>query len=138
MVYSNVTVMAHVFIAVAQGKHTSMLTPAQRENMPVSERPSWEFGSQIFLAGFFSYAIIVWTLKFNMLFFYRRVVRGTTVERAVIPALAFVGVTGVAVVLTFTLMCIPFHKLWQVYPDPKGAYLDFSRPIFGLNPWWLT
>lgn len=51
-------------------------------------------------------------------------------ERTIIPALLFVGVTGVAVVLTFTLMCIPFHKLWQVYPDPKGTLPNFQTIVW--------
>ena len=124
-------VMAHVFMIVGQGKHTSLLTPEMRESMPVAEYGSWEFSSQIFLAGFFSYAIIVWTLKFNMLFFYRRLVRGTKMERAILPVLGLVGASAVAIILTFTLMCIPFRKLWQVYPDPQGALLKL--PSHSVN-----
>jgi hypothetical protein len=135
LVYTNVMVMAHVFMIVGQGKHTSLLTPEMRESMPVSEYKSWEFGSQIFLAGFFSYAIIVWTLKFNMLFFYRRLVRGTKMERAILPVLGLVGATAIAIILTFTLMCVPFKKLWQVYPDPGGRVSSFpSHHVDGQSP----
>lgn len=120
MVYTTVATIAHVFIIKAQGKHTSLLTAAEREAMPKSEYHAWEYGSQVFLVGFYSYALIVWTLKFNMLFFYRRLVRGTWVEKAIYPLMGFVAAAGVAVILTFTLTCIPFRKLWQVYPDPGG------------------
>ncbi|KAH7246546.1 hypothetical protein BKA59DRAFT_455584 [Fusarium tricinctum] len=118
MVYTNVCVIAHVFIVKAQGKHTSLLTSEQRRTMPLKEQELWIYGSKIFLVGFYSYAAIVWSLKVNMLFFYKRVVRGLWVEKFVQPAMGFVLASAVAVILTFTLTCRPFHKLWQVYPDP--------------------
>ncbi len=91
--------------------------------MPLAEYRSWEYGSQIFLVGFYSYAVIVWTLKFNMLFFYRRLVRGLWVERVILPVFILVGACAVAVILTFTLTCIPFSKFWQVFPDPGGWFI---------------
>lgn len=125
MVYTTVSVIAHVFIVNAEGKHTSMLTPEQRLEVSKSpeETEAWVYGSKIFLVGFYSYAAIVWTLKINMLFFYKRLVKGLWVERAIYPAMALVGTTATAVLFTFTLSCIPFHKLWQVYPDPGGMFI---------------
>lgn len=102
--------------------HTSLLTPEQREQMPIEEYEAWEYGTQVFFVGLASYAVIVWTLKFNMLFFYQRVVTGLWVEKLILPAFALVGASAVAIILTLTLTCIPFQKLWQIYPDPGGRF----------------
>jgi hypothetical protein len=116
--YTTVTVVAHVFILKAGGMHTSLLTPEQRAAMPESEYAAWEYGSQIFLVGLTCYFVIVWLLKFNMLFFYHRIVQGLWSEKFIRPVMYFVAGCGVAIILTLTLMCRPFKKLWQVYPDP--------------------
>ncbi|KAH7062623.1 hypothetical protein B0J12DRAFT_716386 [Macrophomina phaseolina] len=116
--YTSVTVVAHVFIIKAGGKHTSLLTHEQRRLMPASEIPAWAYGSKIFMLGQMLYASIVWSLKFNMLFFYRRVTRGLWVEKLVVPAIGLVACTGIAILLIFTCTCRPFSKLWQVWPDP--------------------
>lgn len=118
--YTSVTVVAHVFIIKAGGKHTSLLTHEQRRLMPASEIPAWAYGSKIFMLGQMLYASIVWSLKFNMLFFYRRVTRGLWVEKLVVPAIGLVACTGIAILLIFTCTCRPFSKLWQVWPDPGG------------------
>ncbi|KFZ19133.1 hypothetical protein V501_00815 [Pseudogymnoascus sp. VKM F-4519 (FW-2642)] len=128
--YTTVSVIAHVFIMKAQGKHTSLLTPEQRATMPAEEHKSWEYGSQIFLIGFYSYVIIVWTLKLNMLFFYRRLVQHLWVERAILPAFWLVGSSAIAVILTFTLTCIPFYKFWQVFPDPGALCVPQNKVTF--------
>ncbi|KAL2212470.1 hypothetical protein CC79DRAFT_1364753 [Sarocladium strictum] len=129
-VYSEVTVIAHVFIIKAQGLHTSLLTPEQREAMPLSEYAAWEYGTQVFFVGLASYAVIVWTLKFNMLFFYQRVVNGLWVEKLILPAFGLVAASGVAIVLTLTLTCIPFHKLWQIWPDPGRLCVPQNEVTF--------
>ncbi|KAK2855586.1 hypothetical protein FQN49_005050 [Arthroderma sp. PD_2] len=120
LAYTGVTIIAHVFLVQAGGKHTSVLTDEQRASMPVEQRKDWEYGSKLFTFGFFSYATIVWSLKVNMLFFYRRLVRGLRIERFIIPAFGFVAAAGVAALLTFCLACVPFKNLWQVYPNPGG------------------
>lgn len=33
-------------------------------------------------------------------------------------AFAAIGVTYVATILSIMLGCLPFHKNWQIYPDP--------------------
>ncbi|EGD87392.1 hypothetical protein H112_05936 [Trichophyton rubrum D6] len=120
LVYTCVTIIAHVFLVQAGGKHTSVLTNAQRASLSMSERKDWQYGSKLFSFGFLSYATIVWSLKFNMLFFYRRLVRGLHIERFILPAFGFVTAAGIAAILTFCLACVPFTKLWQVYPNPGG------------------
>lgn len=121
--YTSITVMAHIFIIEVGGKHTSLLTPEQRKLVPVSERPMWEYGSKLFMAGQITYVAIVWILKLNMLFFYQRVVRGLWVEKFIYPAMGLVLAAGSVIVLLFALVCRPFGHLFQVYPDPGGTQL---------------
>lgn len=128
--YTSITVLAHIFILDVGGKHTSLLTPAQRIAMPVSERPIWEYGSKLFMAGQITYVAIVWILKLNMLFFYQRLVRGLWVEKCIIPAMGLVVTAGFVIVLLFALVCRPFGHLFQVYPDPGGA---LSLPVPALS-----
>lgn len=130
--YTAVTVVAYVFIMGAGGKHTSLLTHEQRRLMPAAEVPAWQYGSKIFMLGQMLYASIVWSLKFNMLFFYRRICRGLWVEKLIIPAIGLVAVTGTAILLIFTLTCRPFYKLWQVWPDP-GDHCVPQNYVFFLS-----
>jgi len=72
----------------------------------------------MFLFGLTGYIFIVWLVKFNQLFFYRRVVRGTWVENLIYPTMGLLAAALSAIVLTIALHCVPLQKIWQVYPDP--------------------
>lgn len=87
--FTTVSVMATLFAVVAQGRHTSILTPEQRATIPESElyvadyhgeiikllkvsetnqmghSYIWEYGSKNFLVGMSTYTAVVWTLKVN-------------------------------------------------------------------------
>jgi hypothetical protein len=129
-VYSEVTVIAHVFILKAGGKHTSIMTPEQRKTLPLSEYRAWEYGTQVFIVGLTSYAVIVWTLKFNMLFFYRRVVKGLWIEKFILPAMCFVGAAAITVIMVLFTTCVPYRKMWQIYPDPGKNCVPQNSVIF--------
>ncbi|EEU33546.1 uncharacterized protein NECHADRAFT_56504 [Fusarium vanettenii 77-13-4] len=122
-------VIGHVFVQVAEGRHTSDLTFQERKNLSESERKDWAFGSQMFLLGLTGYFFILWTLKFNMLCFYHRVVRGLWTEIFIKPLMVFVALSGVAIILTIALTCRPFHHLWQVWPDP-GRQCEPQNLVF--------
>lgn len=97
--------------------------------MSESERKEWAYGSQIFLLGLTGYFVILWTLKFNMLCFYSRVVRGLWTEKFVKPLMVMVGLSATAIIFTLALTCRPFNHLWQVWPDPGSMAItsrDFS------------
>lgn len=111
-------VVGTIYTTICEGRHTSELTYKQRKTMPQSEYHKWEYGSQIYLFGFSLYFIILWMLKFNMLCFYRRVVRNTRSERFVKPLMGLIGITFIAIVFTISSTCRPFHNLWKVWPDP--------------------
>ncbi|KAJ2985184.1 hypothetical protein NUW58_g5671 [Xylaria curta] len=129
-VWTGSAVIGYTFTIVAQGKHTSLLTPEQREDIPVADREGWSYGSKIFLAGLTGYILIVWIVKLNQLFFYRRVVRGLWVQKTIFPAMGFLAAAFVAIILTITLNCLPFEKVWQVYPDPGANCVPQSHAVF--------
>lgn len=132
-------VIGQVFVQAAQGRHTSDLTYEERKNMSEAERAEWTFGSQMFLFGLSGYFVILWTLKFNMLCFYSRLVRSLWTEKFVKPLMVFVVMSAVAIVFTLALTCRPFHKLWQVWPDPgrKDGPLDglYHRNVIFADLW---
>lgn len=116
--WTSAPVIGQVFVQGAKGRHTSDLTFNERKNMSESERKEWAYGSQIFLMGLTGYFVILWTLKFNMLCFYSRVVRGLWTERFIKPLMVMVGLSATAIIFTLALTCRPFNHLWQVWPDP--------------------
>ncbi|KZL79149.1 hypothetical protein CI238_12370 [Colletotrichum incanum] len=128
--YTTVCVMATLFALVAQGRHTSLLTPEQRRTMPESEFHLWEYGSKNFVAGMTVYAAIVWTLKFHMLFFYRRLVEGQWVERFISPVMGLVGATAIAMILVIALTCRPISLMWQIRPDPGEHCVPQNKIYF--------
>lgn len=136
-VYTEVTVIATVFILKAKGLHTSLLTHEQRETLPLSQYHEWQYGTQMFIVGFTSYAVVVWTLKFNMLLFYYRVVKSLWIEKFVLPILCFVGATAIAVLVVTFGTCFPYSKMWQILPDPGTKCVPQNTVIFytvlGLN-----
>ena len=111
-------VIGQVFVQAADGRHTSDLTHDQRKKMSDAEREEWTYGSQMFLFGLAGYFVILWTLKFNMLCFYSRLVRSLWTEKFVRPLMVIVVLSAVVIILTLALTCRPFYKLWQVWPDP--------------------
>ena len=122
-------VIGQVFVQVAQGRHTSDLTYEERKNMGPEESAEWAYGSQMFLFGLTGYFVILWTLKFNMLCFYSRVVRSLWTEKFIKPIMGFVCVSAVVIVLTLALTCRPFQHLWQVWPDPgREKYHSLALP----------
>ncbi|KAK1506399.1 hypothetical protein CTAM01_03734 [Colletotrichum tamarilloi] len=128
--YTSVCVMATLFALIAQGKHTSLLTPEQRATLPESEFYQWEYGSKNFVAGMIIYATVVWSLKFNMLFFYRRLVAGQWVDKFIFPVMGLVGATAVAMGLIIALTCLPLSLMWQIRPDPGENCVPQNKIYF--------
>lgn len=54
-----------------------VLTLAQRQAMTIDEAEPYIWVTKWFCAGVATYVVFVWSLKINMLFFFRRVVKGT-------------------------------------------------------------
>lgn len=134
-VWTTVATIAHIFIVECGGQHTGILPDDVRENLTPEGVQAYTYGTQMFLFGLSIYFCVVWTLKANMLFFYRRVVKGTWTERLVGPVMGLVVGSFLVIVLTMTLTCRPFKTLWQVLPDPgrKSSHiLPHQRALWCL------
>ncbi|ODH38402.1 hypothetical protein ACO22_02353 [Paracoccidioides brasiliensis] len=132
--YAAMTAMAHI---VGYAGDTGNIPAAQRASMSDEERALRSLGSKCFMVGWYTYIGLIWTLKMNMLFFYKRVVNGLWVEKYILPAQLLVGATGVSIMFLLGLTCRPFHKLFQIYPDPgplcTPQSLAFLIPILLMN-----
>ncbi|KAL2371390.1 hypothetical protein RJZ57_004170 [Blastomyces gilchristii] len=117
--------------------HDSNGSYCRRAAMSEEEKALRSLGSKCFMTGWYTYIGLIWTLKMNMLFFYKRVVNGLWVERFILPAQLIVGATGASILLLLGFTCRPFHKLFQVYPDPgplcTPQSLAFLIPILIMN-----
>lgn len=126
--WTTVATIAHIFIVECGGQHTGILPDDVRATLTPEGVQAYTYGTQMFLFGLWIYFCVVWTLKVNMLFFYRRVVKGTWTERLVVPVMGLVVGSFLVIVLTMTLTCRPFKTLWQVLPDP-GRKSSHVLPI---------
>ena len=102
---------------------TSYLTMEQRLSFTPEQAAMRQSGTKWFMVGWYTYIGLIWTLKLNMLFFYRRVVSVVWVQKYIVPTMIFVGLTGLSIWILFASACRPFHKLWQILPDPCSNFL---------------
>lgn len=104
-------------------------------------------GSKLQIAGWTTYSALIWTLKLSMLAFYIRltVCMIRTFSRPLLTrgqagvqgryrlsihvGFALVAASFVAAILAIYLSCRPFHKYWQIYPNPGGES-TFLPPTF--------
>ncbi|KAH5016898.1 hypothetical protein HBI81_020770 [Parastagonospora nodorum] len=124
--YTAMTVAAHI---VGGTGDTSHLTLEQRLSFSPEEAAMRQKGTKWFMVGWYTYIGLIWTLKFNFLFLSRRIVSVSHIRIVIIPTMAFVGATGVAIWILFATACRPFHKLWQILPDPGRLCMPQS-PVF--------
>lgn len=83
-----------------------------------------EIGSKLVLPARIFYAIFIWTAKFTVCEFLKRI-SGTIWRRSIHRFLTFIyfflGSTLIAVVIATLAECQPFDHYWQVVPDPGIA-----------------
>ena len=136
------------------------MTPEQRANLdPHGEEYRLRVGgSKNQIAGWVTYTTLLWALKTCMLIFYSRL---TYVESASLSlglhvlrlsrdgvkdmrmrirvGAILLGVTYLATVLSILLGCQPFHRQWQINPDPgsmmsRRHVIDESSLVDRLVP----
>ena len=120
------TVAAHIVGGTGDTSHLTMqerlsfsrLLRGERLSFTPEQAAARQRGSQWFMVGWFTYIGLIWTLKLNMLFLYRRVVSVVWVKMFIVPTMVFVGVTGISIWILLGSACRPFHKIWQILPDP--------------------
>ncbi|KAL6705191.1 hypothetical protein ACN47E_007296 [Coniothyrium glycines] len=116
--YTGMSTTAHI---VSGTGDTSHLTMKQRLALTPEQVVLRQNGTKWFMVGWYTYVGLIWALKLNMLFLYRRLVSDGWVKKCIRPTMIFVGVTGVSIWILLASACRPFHKLWVILPDP-GEY----------------
>ncbi|ORX97614.1 hypothetical protein BCR34DRAFT_577811 [Clohesyomyces aquaticus] len=124
--YTAMTVAAHI---VGGTGDTSHLQDDVRVSLSPGAAAKFQKGSKWFMVGWYTYIGLIWTLKLNMLFLYRRLGNVTWIRRFILPMMIFAGMTGISIWILFATACRPFHKLWQILPDP-GKYCAPQSPVF--------
>lgn len=99
------------------------MTPEERAAL---DPTSLEFhlrteGAKTQLFGWLVYTVLLWTLKFCWLFFYKRLGDGVK-QMALKINIGFIlcGVTFVGTFCAILLKCQPVSLNWQINPDPDN------------------
>ncbi|KAI1463532.1 uncharacterized protein F4812DRAFT_242767 [Daldinia caldariorum] len=123
--YAVETSLAYSVGAVAQGLANNGMTDEQRAALsPDSQEYKTRVtGSQIQLAGWSSYSVLLWSLKASLLVFYMRLTAGLNRTYLIRIYIGFglLIASFMVVLLNLYLGCRPFHKNWQIYPDPGNV-----------------
>ncbi|PSN69764.1 hypothetical protein BS50DRAFT_618756 [Corynespora cassiicola Philippines] len=87
------------------------------------------WGSQLEFASWYTYPGTIWTLKFMVLFFYRRLTLGALRRRTLRVLFWSCGISYVILCLTVSLSCRPYSHNWQIRPLP-GPHCTFRPQNF--------
>ncbi|KAB2569801.1 hypothetical protein BFW01_g5788 [Lasiodiplodia theobromae] len=134
-IYTGMTVAAEIV-----GEHGDLgaIPTDQRLSLTQEQADSLILGTKWFMVGWYTYVSLIWSLKFNMLFLYQRVVNGLWVAKFIKPTLVLVMTTWIAILLLVSFVCRPYERMWQVWPDPgsfckaQGAALLIPTLICNL------
>ncbi|KAF4211817.1 hypothetical protein CNMCM5878_002018 [Aspergillus fumigatiaffinis] len=132
--YTAQTALAYSVGHVAHGLANNGLTDAQRAALS-PDNPEYRaavIGSKIQVAGWTTYSVLMWSLKLSMLAFYLRLTDGLgqRYRNPIYVGFALVIGTFLVSIITIFAACRPFHKYWQINPDPGNAcQAAISRPI---------
>ncbi|CCF38220.1 hypothetical protein CH063_09363 [Colletotrichum higginsianum] len=123
--YAVETALAHSVGAIAKGMANNGMTDEQRAALsPDSEEYRLRVvGSIIQICGWSSYSVLLWALKASLLVFYLRLTAGLGrgYQLRIYFGFGFLVVSWIAVVMNLFLACRPFHKNWQIYPNPGNV-----------------
>ncbi|KAL7781202.1 hypothetical protein V8C43DRAFT_298834 [Trichoderma afarasin] len=119
------TCLAYSVGNAANGLANNNMTDEQRAALSPDD-PEYHLrvlGSKIQIAGWSTYSTLLWTLKTSLLIFYIRLTDGLAKHYRVriYIGFAFLAASYIVVALNLYLSCRPFHKLWQIYPDPGNV-----------------
>ncbi|RBR23972.1 uncharacterized protein FIESC28_03282 [Fusarium coffeatum] len=116
--YTTDAVMVHLIYYL--GTNIEAGVSELRHHLTAAEIREYELGSKFGLVAWYAYTALIWSLKGTMLCFFSRMTFGAWYKYFVKAVSILCALTYVAVVLTLTLGCLPYHKNWQVLPDPPA------------------
>ncbi|PLN80620.1 hypothetical protein BDW42DRAFT_170475 [Aspergillus taichungensis] len=132
--YTAQTALAYSVGNVAHGLANNGLTDAQRATLS-HDGPEYQLrviGSKIQVAGWTTYSVLIGSLKLSMLAFYIRLTEGLGFRYRGPVYIGFGLVIGTLLISIITIFaaCRPFHKYWQINPDPGNAcQAAVSKPV---------
>ncbi|KAF3937540.1 hypothetical protein ABW19_dt0201120 [Dactylella cylindrospora] len=112
---------------------TTTLSAAQREAHDFTDEELYWLttNSKLNLLSRFVLNGLLWSLKLVVLDFLRRIIRKLHFERLItVLYLAVIAITWAVATVNIFIECRPFHRWWQIYPDPG--------PCVQGNLWLLT
>ncbi|EHY52289.1 hypothetical protein ABEF92_000761 [Exophiala dermatitidis] len=121
VIYGLETGAAYMVGASWHGLANNGMTDEQRRTLdPHSQEYRLRVnGSKTQLVGWSLYTLLLWTLKLCVAIFYHRFTQSLDYMKSRIRlGYVIVVVTYVATELSILLGCHPFHKNWQIYPNP--------------------
>ncbi|OJJ66104.1 hypothetical protein ASPBRDRAFT_164099 [Aspergillus brasiliensis CBS 101740] len=132
--YTAQVALAYSVSNVAHGLANNSMTDDQRAALSPdsAEYRDRIIGSKIQIAGWATYTALINSLKLSMLVFYTRLMDGLGRRYRVPIWIGFGLVIGsfVACMITILAACRPFHKNWQIYPDPANSCQPaISKPV---------
>ncbi|KAF1915508.1 hypothetical protein BDU57DRAFT_275566 [Ampelomyces quisqualis] len=127
--FTAMSMMAHI---VSLSGDNANMTDEYRKNISAAEAAMRIRGSKAFIVGWFTYTGMLWTLKICMLVFLSRVTSGLPSAELIMPVFYGVIVSWLANILLFFTACRPFHRYWQIYPDP-GKHCTPENPAFYIT-----
>ncbi|KAE8149094.1 hypothetical protein BDV25DRAFT_141146 [Aspergillus avenaceus] len=136
--YTAQTALAYSVGNAANGLANNGMTDTQRATLSPDD-PEYRFriiGSKIQLAGWTTYSALIWSLKLSMLAFYVRLTDGLGRRYRIPVYVGYILVIGtfVASIITIFAACRPFHKYWQINPDPGNVcQAAVSKPIVWVS-----
>ncbi|KAF5970074.1 integral membrane protein PTH11 [Fusarium bulbicola] len=119
--YTIETALAYTVGANYYGLTNSGMTDEERKALsPDSEEFRWRVGgSKIQIAGWTTYATVLWVIKSALCAFYFRLTAGLTgYKTRIYIGFGFIASTYIAIVCCILFSCQPFNRFWQIYPDP--------------------
>ncbi|KAL7939384.1 hypothetical protein V8C35DRAFT_326426 [Trichoderma chlorosporum] len=125
LLYVAETCLAYSVGNAANGLANNNMTDEQRAALSPDD-PEYHLrvlGSKIQIAGWSTYSTLLWTLKTSLLIFYIRLTDGLASHYRIRIYIGFalLAATYIAAELNLYLSCRPFHKLWQIYPNPGNV-----------------
>ncbi|KAJ5574054.1 uncharacterized protein N7459_008481 [Penicillium hispanicum] len=158
--YTAQTALAYTVTSVAFGLANSGMTDAERAALSIDD-PEYHYryvapqskidlgtgkliqvvltrvvGSKIQVAGWVTYMALIASLKLSMMAFYVRLTDGLG-RRYRIPVyvgFVLVSVSFLASIITAFAACQPFHKYWQINPNPG----NICQPAISKAIVWVT
>ncbi|KAL2858615.1 hypothetical protein BJY01DRAFT_241944 [Aspergillus pseudoustus] len=104
-------------------------TSDQRAAFSHEEVHQMQITTKVIIAGWFAYVGVLWSLKGAVLIYYHRIMCGVTQQMIIRITALYCGLSFIAINLAIALHCRPFHKLWQIYPDP-GLECSTQRALY--------